>query len=1629
MSVINRIEVANLLNKHGDIASPWDAKMRHLLLDLRGQSSAISMENGFGKTTLAEALIGLLSRDRSLLSRTRRKCSPSNVGGQGRSWSHLRVEFRSGDGATGQSDMLAAAGEEVAGETFVFGMYGYSDGSGLSFYHYAGRLEDVPVHHLTRDGKLALYANADVQAAMRAHGVTRSANREEWLDAVGAHISRRELAQLAAFQKEGGADKSQIFNAIKPRAGEKADQAFFFEVLAPQILSGATRGETDEGEDLIEDVILNSGTKATELRHRLSEAETDQQRAEQKVMLLDELNAQGKELLEARLQLIELDAGLTASERLLGGQALTALPGLPKRPERLGEESDAELIAGFAWGAGDTGRPRVSTWLLAKLTGQAERSVRQALSERGARVDAHRRLIHLPEAGWPTAKDVHHVAFAAAREWLVDSHSFADDSARYRALSRLDEAADDFEALDGNRFREEVIADREYLKELKTDAQRLDEQWERLDREREQLESRQREFTDNQSFYTQALSQGLFSEEELETPEATREMAIAAADRARRTLSEHIGRVGELRQAAKWHAEFKAKHPDTGPGELLALKSEQHETLSGELEELEAELESVAGQRESARDDRERLRGERQRLEGEQGPLKQGQDAWQAFVDGWPGEEIHEFWSRKKTELAALQQERHQLHQRQEEARARRTRLTPLAEAAREFTRLHGDDDPVHLRDRLHEQKRELDDEGHRLEQEEQRLRELHQALLAFRDITEQAPEAWLKDAKARYPRLLREAEGLDELIATRERYLESLSGDPLARQVAEAEAHALLEEAGIAFVPLHEALTATEGGEEHRREWLAQAAGQLFAPVVEGEAEARNAAEHLIERGLGVPVIEAGRLSACLAAGQSPLGAVQGVETLAVKAALDPQYLNALRDETQQRLAIDRERRAALDEEIARLDPHGERFALARRAQAAVEEDVEVALEALEQNKADLDGRRERLAPRMTDQALKVIDDFQRYLLEGGDRALEEAAETLADAETRLAELSPQVTGAEQDLEAHGATWLAAEKFADAGGVERLAALEARLAELIEQEAIVAERFEQADERTEALRHRRDELAGQLKALFADGERDRLRALEAFEDEGGVTFMASAESVKAELEQALAAAARRADFDFDRIRAYLEVRDESGGSQKLEREIARLKRERDETHEQRKANAKQQQEVEVRLDENQQAMLWTDQLAIAWLEVLRELSSGWYERLALLDDLVEASHWPADHDNAEALDEALAEWRRLSGEAGETFDLAALETCQQTLLDALGTLNLGERSRNRERQARDVETREQRLARALADAGESRLFNGTERARLSALDGVSPAALDDLRALHAQLSGQLDDHRDRVAKLHASREHIEGTLVERLGSIIADAAGNLDILKRVARRSGEGGAFFEVKAALISDSDVRDLIQLLLADIDEHQAAQRRRMQQEGVSASGDQKRKDEELTRQIRRRIYRGLFRDVSIRLKHDAIRPHGRLFSLNEDMSEGQREAVSLMWLVKLSEFAIERELRELPGSHKRRARAGRESVILLDGLFSKLSHRRLIQDSLESLRNTRGRFQMIGLIHNPNYENDASIFPTYLVGSVIGGAQGQGGHVVVRDGRVVEPETIGRGQGEASLFGIHVTERET
>ena len=148
--------------------------------------------------------------------------SPSR---DGRPWTHIRVEFTYSSGHVGQNDMLADTGESTGGsENWVFGMYGHMD-TDPGFYFYPGILEQLPISEITNKGKLKLLSNEKFQQSIKQLKPKKVRDRESWLDAISLHISRKELEQLASFQKEGGADKSQIFNAIKPRPGEKADES------------------------------------------------------------------------------------------------------------------------------------------------------------------------------------------------------------------------------------------------------------------------------------------------------------------------------------------------------------------------------------------------------------------------------------------------------------------------------------------------------------------------------------------------------------------------------------------------------------------------------------------------------------------------------------------------------------------------------------------------------------------------------------------------------------------------------------------------------------------------------------------------------------------------------------------------------------------------------------------------------------------------------------------------------------------------------------------------------------------------------------------------------------------------------------------------------------------------------------------------------------------------------------------------------------------------------------------------------------------------------------------------------------------------------------------------------------
>jgi hypothetical protein len=195
--------------------------------------------------------------------------------------------------------------------------------------------------------------------------------------------------------------------------------------------------------------------------------------------------------------------------------------------------------------------------------------------------------------------------------------------------------------------------------------------------------------------------------------------------------------------------------------------------------------------------------------------------------------------------------------------------------------------------------------------------------------------------------------------------------------------------------------------------------------------------------------------------------------------------------------------------------------------------------------------------------------------------------------------------------------------------------------------------------------------------------------------------------------------------------------------------------------------------------------------------------------------------------------------------------------------------------------------------------------------------------------------------------------------------------------------------------------------------------------------STKGEDLRHKKSLKEKVRERIYRGIFSKPDVKVIHPNIH-NGRAFSINKTVaSGGQYTAVALMIMAKLAEYTMQRESdnRHDPSSIRRRAVSSSSSVLIIDGLFSNLSDRAMIRNSLESLRASRGNFQLIGLIHSPAYENNSEIFPTYIIGKGLADPsdpQGPTGIVYLKDGnKIASPNDMGREAGEMDSFAIHVT----
>ncbi|WP_067583900.1 hypothetical protein [Endozoicomonas ascidiicola] len=1616
MSVINRIELASLLNKHGDVSSPWEAKMRHLVLNLRGQSTAMNMENGFGKTTLSDALIGLLSRDRTLIQKTKRKMSPSK---DGHPWSHIRVEFSYTSGTDSQSDMLSMAGDNVGGEQWVFGMYGHSDTDG-GYYFFPGRLEELPVHSTTADGKLQLFSNEHIQQQLRQLKPERPKDKETWLDAMSLHISRKELEQLASFQKEGGADKSQIFNAIKPRPGEKADQAFFYEVLAPQILAGASHGETDESEEFIEELVINSGRKVSELRHQIQENSKDLDRNESKKSRLEDLNKSAVSLGTAQQERDQCREQLSDQAGCMAVLSRKGIPGVPTAAED--EEKESALAQEMAIRVGETA-PLVPLSALADITGASARKIEIYFESRQLAGFRHDKtpIVYYPQANWNSGKTMRFYPASKASALLSESQDlFRDDSHRVNTLELLDDAADRFFDLDSNPFRENYLADQSFKETLQNELKALKDHKLQLQRDLEILQNRDNEFTDNETVYTDALKEGLFTEQELDQPDDTEKSVIQLKNAIAQEYDKFLQDEGRFSALVDKWTQFQRNYGvDTAPVDILQEKELRIDELSSQQALYKEQEEKLQSKETQVSQQLQAVERQLPLLQKDSDHLSSLKTSYDQITRLYPEEAIEGLAQRLENRQSELRNQTQSISSQKRDQQLLLGSLQTLLADYQAFRRVFPDQPPEGLEDNLREQESSL---VSTLLQQEKLVSELELLLSDLTQFRQEFPDIdpgkWLVMAAERYPQSLTEREKTKTAIADIERQLSDLETDPVSPGAVEMQCVELLKSSGLEPQALHQVISELMPEDDSRKlQWLSQTHNLLFAPVLATEHDAQHAAREFARQRLPVPVFTREALQQAVDNPQaSLLGAATGHESLAVKSLLDPSFITELKAQLQVELSQHQQTLLALQEAIALYAPDSDETVIARSAAQAISRSAETELPIQQVKLAEQQLALHTIKEQLSPENRKLIRSAEQFEQKGGEAAIVECELLLEQYREQLDKLSTELSKLDEQLSADARRTLNwAEDFLQQGGDARLNQVTEELQQLSIQQEQFSEHYEGCRAELEQCRQQLQLCLNQISDVFQPNEKDLLETLSDYLEKGGPEFMANAPARKADLGNQKHRADQRASLKFDRIRAYLSARDNLQGTADLKKQIAAFKQQLKDIEADQEGKQEEVEGINKALPQQLNAIRQVDETAHRWLnqlawfkpEMLEELGDQDPEKLEAMPLFEKAEHYISIHNG----------------------EMETILASAEVLAEQLEQENTQELHRELKRREKAHDEKQELFRSALTRIRESErhLFNGTELTRLNSLDKADSQALTDLESMIATIGEQLDKSRERQNLLEASMEGNEQNLQERLSSIILYSVDNLRILKKVAKQSSGDNAYFVIDADIVSEDGVRNLVRSLLAEIEEHQKQIRRRKAQN--LPVGSEEKQSKELQKNLRSQIYRQLFTNIRIRLKHEAIRPHGNLFSMNEDMSEGQREALSLMWLVKLSEFAIEREIRTVPSQYRRKERKSGESVIILDGLFSKLSHRRLIEDSLESLRNTRGRFQMIGLIHNPNYENDASIFPTYLVGNVIGGLQGQGGHVMVKEGVKVSPTSVGRGKGEASLFHIHVENEAT
>lgn len=1616
MAVILKIEVANLLTEgYGaggrSTTDVWNPLYRGVTMNLWGQSTAIQINNGDGKSTITQSSLYLLSRDKRLKDNVMSLCAPSDKG-----WTHVRIEF--GEKSPGenlmQSDLITRNEDEFPGVKYVIGMCWNRDVSDPHFYRYQGELAEAPVYEKTENG-LSLVSNSAFKSSIEKLDKRAQWNKwgriSDWHEEIRLFMDMAMVRQNVEFQLKGAGDASTMLKEIKPENGESFDEAFFRQAIAPELLKDTMGAEAGDKEIHFEDTLLrsllsaaNSTTDIARSQNQLDEAEKALKQFEP-VLEKAQSIIRANEEYEHELNVVVKDAAIL---HLLAERH--PVPGMPQIPSSPVWKNEKRLLQALGHLVIDKRHGiLISDDGLAELIGVATGKLNEATSEKkiakfiGATqvIDFKgdiKNILGKIASENVTANDLQPIDFKGdiknidargGRRKEVSYYSLHYAVFTVSALAHYQDAnvngLEDLlkrafsiaeHEIDTNSYRlahnklaiKLVDVDRTHeiaMENVNTWQDKLDS-----------LLSADREAKDDQvAFEGFSSRKHEFLQAYWDKPAEAKKWAANEAGAAQVKLEEHSEMTGTLKPGFdQWNALTKKYEPISLEKALTNLV-DNHETISATKQTAQKLLDEAKAKQKNITEEYQKKSASLTSLNKSKDELDRLRISLPIFSELFGNSDPDTLDPRAELKNNGKHREEKKisLH----DASNKKLILTSHLPLVEQFHSVFGDADPLQLNPTQIEQQ-------HRntMNVEESNiaiLQEGVESLMLFRERNPSiSPLDWLNQTEKLRIELHGEKERNNSSISGWRADLLNFDKYALADSRVFSDALSVLDESNISYNRLHAVIMKYSDG-ERRTSLLTIFSSMLSAPVLSIE-DAPLATEMLEKWLVTVPVfientlIEFIRSGEILKFGELSHTFFAGRRTRQVDVLLNPNLIQEEKNQIESNINGYLVRCMEIDAKLKEIAESSDLVSEAIKARDALTRNSEGKLKESQATFDRLNIALKDIQKRASKESLLAISAVIDFNRNGGTNALNELTQKIIpQLERDIKNIDEAISAL--DKQSTGDALHALDnikKYKALGGEEKYSQLMCDIGSLAPTVDILRETLDSIRENIEL------ELDGNL----ADANERLSKLLESyshekieleksidFESNDYHTIMFKAEEIKLALQKCLSDALKRLqDIDFERAARYI---DNKNVDRTVSERIAEAKSKKIEF-------SKTAEETKVLRTDIQGRMVHLNEFVEKLHEMAFELKDKATRLSGFSDDIrVRMHNQMGSHPDLQKYGEDIrfACMGEMPGTSNEILiAIANLRSGIESL--ELDTKSLKNLKKNQEAARHEfAEKRSEFCARA-----RNKEITGLHELEIMQIESANTIdELSGINKLRELINKTIEERKGGLQKtkdlMHASKE----ASINNMTHFARIAVRNIELLDRVMKKSPRARFFIEAQVA--DEAHIRIVVESLLADIEDRERVARERS---NAPNNSDIERRERGYRTIVKEAVYKEIFINPKVDFSHAGIW-HGDRKPFNDILSMGQKTALHLMWLIKQAEFSMLRTANQF-GTKKERDAALKNSqhILFFDGLFSNLSNEKIINEAFEGLKYVGDAFQLIGLIHNTRYVNNIDIFPAHLIG---------------------------------------------